>query len=637
MLADLPPEVLIGIVLFLPTAQQLRYLGETCRRLHTFVEAEGWRVFVLNKFPSIETPPMFKEAAHALTTLSRNLDRRAFLAVELEPKQNVLYLPRGTTEDRWTKRAGQTMGYQAVLDSYQVWQGSEWSSTKDVVAWGAGADLVMNITHRSPAVANAARRNARRRSDSQWESFARDRSKFQWVVYREKEHREGRDDVTSVHLLQFNGGDAERTNSNEERLVVGRASGGLDLIHLSVADTSSHVQRRYETFGVPVRSTDLAPSTNNQLAACLGDHRLALFALNGPEHSVSLTTEISSLRPGEVACRTWSTRFLSSRELAVGRGPSKEMVHVYGMESDGLRKQPLRVFRSGAVETPSTSVYPIVTIPSTFGSEDRSDGVAFLSGAFDGGIRLHDMRSPRDCEEAIVDPIDSSSIFSLVMIGRERVIAGSAMNSLLKVFDLRMTGGKVYSYLGLESLKSRDAEMLNTPESPWGQPGFGGLHESGFNIFASEKTNARSRHDALAQRHRQSPVYSLSRPCPSSSSLYAGLENYVVHFNFTSLFDAHPDPVYKASLQRMPIKGRPYDPVRSWYPSPNSQSDLTLYEQMGDRSMRILRQRGPFHEHRPAHRLDHFRRVLKGYDERLWDDQEGCAISPFCWPGAPPV
>lgn len=135
MLSELPYELLIQIVTHLPTAQSLLHLSLTCRRLREYVEREGYRVFVQSRFPSLDVPPYWTDAAHALTTLSRAWDRKAFIARYIEPSATVVRLPKGRQgpdhERRWRY---QTMGYRPVIDSYEDWIADDWSSRHEVLA-----------------------------------------------------------------------------------------------------------------------------------------------------------------------------------------------------------------------------------------------------------------------------------------------------------------------------------------------------------------------------------------------------------------------------------------------------------------------------------------------------------------------
>lgn len=190
------------------------------------------------------------------------------------------------------------------------------------------------------------------------------------------------------------------------------------------------------------------------------------------------------------------------------------------------------------------------------------------------------MRSRNDCESLITDPSEFSPVFSLAMIGRERVIAGAATHSLLKFFDLRMCNGRAYSYL--------DAASPHIETRPKYTSADDGTRASGFNLFGYD---GRSGYRSDPQRMRESPVYTLSRPSQSSTSLYAGMENRVVHFNFTQLTDQYPDPVFRYALKR--TKRHTIDPLRSWWPSIKSNFNLVMYEQVKSGDLPMLRQRGP--------------------------------------------
>lgn len=177
------------------------------------------------------------------------------------------------------------------------------------------------------------------------------------------------------------------------------------------------------------------------------------------------------------------------------------------------------------------------------------------------------MRSSRDCVGTIVDPIDSSAVFSLSMVGRERLIAGGATHGLLKFFDLRMIGGRVYDY---RHASSSSPASCFTPATHDAHDSEKGLQVSGWSVFARDHSRKRW--------SSNSPVYSLSRPSPASTSLYVGLENHVMHFNFTSVSDQHPDPVFSQGLIRN--KSGQVNPVKSWDQF-HRVVDLSMYDQEG--------------------------------------------------------
>jgi len=550
MLSDLPSEILLEIISYAPTAQFLHNISRTNHKLHDLVEADGWKVFVLGRFPSIPVPPYWKEAAHALTTLSRNWDRKAFIARDFSPvNTSILCLPTGELRkvgDQWKTGHGQTMGYQPVIDSYEQWTGNTWDSRKEVVIYGAGSELVMGTTEQG------------RRVNSQWQTakkeeratnFAPDKSKRTWVSYKENRHWEGRDDITTVNIVRPHQL-PKAENGTGETVIVGRAGGDLDLLRLSTGQKNCTI-RSYQTKGRNVRAADLTTGQSPLLATCLGNTQAALFRVHDDSTFAKPISEVSCVPEKEMKqCRLWSCKFLGPDKLALGRGIAKRLVYVYGVGQDGLSAEPLRTFGGGIEKETNTSAYPIMPIPASSMCGDMA-GNTFFSGGYDGLIRLHDMRSPAEYESLITDPTDYSAIFSLAMVGRERLVAGAAINSLLKIWDLRFAGGRTYHYLDALSTDGTEDTISNTTT-------IGEAHAGGWNIFASPYDAANRRW----QRGRDSPIYSLSRPSNSSTSLYVGRENNVTQVNFTSMLDKHPDPIFKHSIVRRP--GGVVDARKTW-------------------------------------------------------------------------
>lgn len=400
MLSDLPSELLTQIVSHIPNARSLFNLSLTCRRLHEYVQRDGYRVFVQSRFPSINTPPYWKDAAHALTTLSRSWDRKAFICRFIRPSEMTVRLPRGSHfpgHVRWPRR--QTMGYQPVIDSYEDWTVGNWSSRKELLAWGAGAELVI----RSKTMGDEAERMWQLASidGDGSEEFDQHHHRIQWLAYKENKHVEGRDDITSVSLLRPSQRTGQHQSTGEEEVVVGRANGELSLLAFSASKGQSRVNIRYITDDRPVRSASLNPSRGTLLAASLSDTAIALYPLRSLDPEVSPVSEISVLPSGKPG-RAWSTRFLAHDRLGVGLGPSTEPIHVYSLSPDGISPEPLRKFgteganvkmfgddrvnTTGFTASGTSSVYPIAPIaPSS--QAGGMEGDIFLSGWYDGVVR----------------------------------------------------------------------------------------------------------------------------------------------------------------------------------------------------------------------------------------------------------
>lgn len=363
----LPPEIISQIITHAPSVKFLRELSLTNRALHDVVETDGWAAFVTNRFPSMATPPYWRDAAHGLTTLSRNLDRKAFIAEDVGPNLSsgarLLSLPDGNISQKWNRSSGQTMGYQPVIDSHEVWGSDGWASRREVLAWGAGAEAVIKIHRRRDGVEAPAT----------------------WVAYRDPQCRDGLHDITALRILNHTGSASD--TGFTVNLMIGRASGGIQKVELNARN--SKIARKYDCGNANVQCADVNGASDPLLAACLGDSTIGLFKVNGPEQAAQCLSEATCGSAEEKGSRSWSSRFISNNRLAIGRGISKRIVYVYDVQPDGISTEPLRAFSSELSDqgARNTSAYPIVSVPKSTQSND-GDGDLLFSGGYDGIIRL---------------------------------------------------------------------------------------------------------------------------------------------------------------------------------------------------------------------------------------------------------
>ncbi|TKA75250.1 hypothetical protein B0A55_05763 [Friedmanniomyces simplex] len=535
ILTDLPPELLDHVATYLPTAQSISRLGKASKSLHAFVEKDAWQTFTRTRFPSLHTndPTSHKDVARCLTTLSRAWDRRAFNARYIEPQGDIRAHPGDKRLERWKRPRGQTIGFTPQLDVYED-IGPRWQDREETLAFSAGAEVCV--------------RKKRRRDG---------RENVRWMTYRPLSAYEGRDDVTTLHLLRPESGAGD---VGTQRLITGTANGDLRLLSLPEGPNGEVPITFFITQGLPVRSSTLlrARSEPRLLAASLGDSRINVYSVDpsypkiGPSSSIEIRPpQASNAEQRARHQRIWSTQFLSPQRLAVGIGPSDQPIHVYDLSSSGLHQEPsrrvglqnknLEISRvdvslsvpATEAKKPSSSIYPIVPLPHS-----STQGTVFLSGAYDSTIRLHDLRSPRDIEQSYTDPTDDSAIYTLLPRGHEQVIAGTSRHSLLKVFDLRL-GAKCYDYLDVANTASErpaSNEKQTRERKDW-------------NLFlkphGTSNTSAAGRRGSYYSRgSHESSVYSLASPSSCSPFLYAGVENAVVELAFTSVLDRHPDPAY---------------------------------------------------------------------------------------------
>jgi hypothetical protein len=332
------------------------------------------------------------------------------------------------------------------------------------------------------------------------------------------------------------------------------------------------------------------------LAAEVGDSKICLYTLESGQPKIAPGSEIdikTAARENGItlskAYRPWSTNFLSSNHLAIGLGPSEEPIHVYTLTPSGLSTEHVRKFTlssdhdledlldeialGGVAKKPMSSVYPIIPLPPSSGTS-RQDAQIFLSGAYDGVVRLHDLRSPRDVEGSYVDPTDDSAIYSLLPRGRETLLVGSNRHNLLKVFDMRL-GSKCYSYLDAQPSKT---PATATPRRDWSL--FLKPHSG------STNTNLPGSDRRWGRAAAESSIYTLASANQHSPHIFAGIENNVVELAFTDVLDPHPDPTYFKNWAPKGARGE--HEWNGW--RTKDVIDLACYEQRAD--MKLCAQRG---------------------------------------------
>lgn len=572
-LTDLPPELLDQITTSLPSASSIANLSLTNHALHTYVKRDAWKTFNRARFPSLTAATHnygYEDDAAALartlTGVSRSFDRRGFVGVGVEPGGDggfVRAFPGQGRMERWRRPKGQTVGFVPVLDCYQEGLGG-----REVLGFSAGAGLCVRV--RGGGVGSWDGREQERRKEGMDGRGKKERLESgneeeepgtRWMTYRPFSAMEGRDDTTALHLLK----EPARMPSQDmdpdgEFVVVGTANGDLQLIHLPSGDHGAgDVESYFTTQGRPVRSSSLLQPEyeNPTLAVALGDSKIALYPVDSNRSKVAPLSEIEALDTSHWSAngsnngttskstRVWSTNFLSPQHLAVGIGPSQEPLQIHEITPTGLSPKPARrlsftdrpnalddrsdeISPNGVLRRPTSSVYPTTPLPPSNPASTSSS--VFLSGGYDGIIRLHDLRSPSNHEKKYTDPVDDAPIYSLLTRGRETLLAGSSRHSILKLFDLRL-GAKAYSYLDATSNPlQKDGEVPD------------------WNLFLRPHSAAypgRGGGNNWARRSAESSVYSLASPSPCSPLLYAGLESTVLQLTFSGVCDKFPDPAVR--------------------------------------------------------------------------------------------
>ncbi|KAF1845333.1 uncharacterized protein K460DRAFT_366214 [Cucurbitaria berberidis CBS 394.84] len=586
-LGTLPNEILSLITGHLERPQDLLYLSLASRRLSEFAQLDGWKAFLKGRFGLCGLDSDAPSSVHGLTTLYRNWDSKGFIARYLEPSVKTTSLNSWQSKI-WREPQGQTMGYQPSIDSYEEIYGG-WGERREVLVWSAGTQIVMRIKEAGLNIDKIRKQedHVDQSPDQTW-NYDAFKHLNSWFTYKTPNSFEGRDDITSLKLLR----PYQRDLASED-VVFGTASGQLSLLSLN-SGRGETLEQKYETGRRVVTSISISSSSSPMLAATLGDSSLALYPIDQnsiSDHPVEPVAQITPIIPGARISRLWSCNFLSKDRVVVGLGPSDEPIHIYDIATDGFLSEPLRTFNleskfwqgseTGMSAQHRTSVHPILAMPSTMqgGSEG---GNTFLSGGYDGIIRLHDIRSPRGFETMFWDPTNDSSIYSLAAQGLERIVAGVSMHSMIKVFDLRFSGSHAYHTVQLPHKKPKDkpqgkdfasSPIVNNSKSK------ASTVCGGWNLYLNPRVPPKRNayRDDYWRGREDSPVYSLSIPSPTSQNLYAGLEGSVQSLTFHGVADPHPDTMLSQSRTRFVNSGAV--DIQASYNPQGDALDLGMYEQ----------------------------------------------------------
>ncbi|KAA8648534.1 hypothetical protein EYZ11_001127 [Aspergillus tanneri] len=521
MLSRLPPEIVYHIATYLPSASALARLAQTCRRLHEVIAAEDWRIyraFVKSRFPDIKTPLFWKDAAQALTSRSRALDRHAVIGRFVLQSQNAVKVG----SHRATRRDNPTHGYRPAIDSYEVWNGDRWEDRREVLAWGAADELALRIKQ------TGANQDER------------------WFVFNDLDHISSHDDICGVHILKP--GHYAR-EAGKEHLIFGRLRG--ELVHLAISpDEETHeYKQQFSTFGLEIERIDLSDGPEPILAAHFNNGSIAFYNTTTGETNVDAFARLR-IDPENVTRNKYS-RFLSPYRFAVGTGRPDDALAISTITPNCLSLDREISVNSLDLEaqvglTPNTSVSAIAPLNAQFSR--GSSGDAFLAAWGDRVIRLHDLRSDKPYEAMYRDVTDQNPIYCVHPFANDRFFVGAGGDAVVKIFDLRMP--KTYSYLEtrLASLLPPHNHHMQSPNSKITSCTNGTFNSITYprkdlTIFLSyqppalsNSSRARAR-SSRSNRAYRGAVYTMSSPSALSPTIYTGIADAVVQLDFASTDD----------------------------------------------------------------------------------------------------
>lgn len=307
MLSQLPSEIIVHIAEFLPSTSAVAYLARSCQRLYIIIttnESAIYRAFVQSKFAPTpipaHTPAFWKDAARALTSRSRALDRLGIIGRFIIPPENIARIGfQGTT-----RVDNPTIGYRPAIDSHEIWNGDRWADRKEVLAWGAGHQLVLRT----------------KQSGSQPDE--------KWVLFNDVEHASSYDDICGVHLIHPEAGTQE---DNTNHLIVGRVRGDLAHLVLSEDTATHHYEQKFMTYGTGLDQTDVHGTL---LAAHFESGSIALYQTATTEKDVEAFAWIHA--ETDTVARSRYSKLLSSSRIAVATGKAKGSLAISNISPDGI-------------------------------------------------------------------------------------------------------------------------------------------------------------------------------------------------------------------------------------------------------------------------------------------------------------
>lgn len=568
-LDNLPIEILQPILRYLPTLSSINNVSLVNQTLHAKISSEEdtiFRGFIQESFPSIQTPPLWRDAVCALTSRSRAWDRRSFIARQVIPSSSLV---ENSVQSALFPRSSPIYG--PVIDSYGEWQGPRWSDSKDVLAWSYLGRLWLRINQKQGT---------------------------RWATFQSQldEHNNPGRDIVDVKLLRHH----QKPHLDKESVVISRHDAEIIRLDYDFGSDSFEVSCKYQPTD-PVLSTDISQSTDPLLAVCT-TKSIELFPVHSSEATVNPVSTIPLLSPFVPRKHGRAAKFVTPNVLAmpqqVTEGHKHSPIHIYDISQPSNASTPLASLGSfvdhwtgSRIRSECANV--LATLPTTSLSTNDYSSRTLLSGWTDGITRLHDLRDPSSSLN-FVDNVDGGQIFSLLPIGRERFLVGSHQNACLKSFDLRMPGGRVYDYLDARPAATGVHENNKPPKKT--------EEERGLNIFLSLPvprnrspvtpipiviTNStypytagggggggRNHPASRLERYRGS-IYSLSTPTPYSPTVYVGIDRSVMQLDFHSTDDVLSNTDSNPIQPRR--EGEEERKFKDILPTPDSLSESTIH------------------------------------------------------------
>lgn len=487
----LPDDILFLILENLDTARDQASLSRTCRKLHGFIQSEGWRAFTRRCFPGVfsadlqgqggangtngtngschrgpidakignggDGEPGWSGLAESLTWQSRAWDRRALAFQALVPKQD--HIPRHKLPRPY--RPSLAVHFQADLveSGKRLGLGVD---GEEMLVIGAGEDIVARFRKRGRQAKAEAEANDGVPTEPVMHIFDGQAAGF----------RSGFDDVRAVSVVENAMGMPRRRG-----ILAGRDNGDVSLLSAEPDGTFGRPLAQFvpkdDTSVDQARIYSIDVSTNPRNAAAFGSSlHGGLAAVTTPSDILFYPmpqsenmTDTSGSKAADPPATVHPAAAFPLDSVGLYHNGLRQPFNARWMEAEGTLavamgagSTPLRYLTAtptGAVELTSaytmpdlmeyyslkdsTLIIPTSLTPVPFSSITGGNGHLTLSGWRDGTCRLQDLRtaSPYDLiyQDNVLGPQDSAQ--AMLIWGTDRFITGNQESAGLKVFDLR--------------------------------------------------------------------------------------------------------------------------------------------------------------------------------------------------------
>ncbi|KAH6842814.1 hypothetical protein B0I37DRAFT_407789 [Chaetomium sp. MPI-CAGE-AT-0009] len=536
-LVDLPDDILFLVFANLESARELWALALSCHKLRHLVSSDGWRIFVRNRFPTLNIPApvtgshTWQQLAESMTWQSRCWDKRALQFQVLLPRR-----PDPTNgRNGWRQRAP-AASFMSVVDAHL-----DLATQQELVVWGAGEDIVARYRERQ---------GRGKVSKTSWQKVEGGKLGLSG----------GYDDVKTIKIVKHGSGRA---------IVTGRHNGVLSLLsaeqdrfgeHIAQFSsvTDSGINTRQLSEPGTINALDVVDSSKGPLVAAASRTDLRIYGLPedpSAEIAPSTTYDLKERHLMPDSARLGGARWMGDGEsIALALVGCKDPLRYLALTPTGWSHHAVgkskRMEDEFNIDCDST-ISPNSLEPVYLHSGAKRGTSLLLSSWKDGTIRLQDLRTSSPFDAVYQDNVDPWSVAeSLMAYGTERFIAGGGDGLTIQVFDFRWTKG----YYHTSGLSCLDSPPFPRPHQPFMKPvsteandrsrcdHLMGLpcrwHELSRNLYY--RPNAKYFLSNSLRHFKLCSVWSLARPSDISPNFYVGISGGVVEVNLEQTPDTYP-------------------------------------------------------------------------------------------------